>query len=1847
MNLEKPLTMIMDNERLLVSESKDNLKLAKRNIAIDIEESSIDLKLDRLRDQTLVLEYQLRISDEIVETVLVNKVDLKGAKPGTDGEGEDEIKPEVPEEEVIVPVEIDLTKVNDIKGKKEVTVGDKFQYSLSIRRATEEKRAWKGKLEDSLPEGLKLDKDKGITLNGSELASKKVTYEEATRKIVISDLELASDKDELVITIPVIAYKSTSSSGARNSFTVKEVDEDGQEIPSTEEETEDKDSIDILSQLEFTKSVDKEEVKNGEILNYTIKLVNKDERSLTGKISDNLPEGLEFDSFRVKKGSEWAKLEEKHVNLKNLPKDKVLELELRVRINSEPGKTIENKALVEFENQFGEDDSKETNKVKVRVIDESKLDISLEKTNNIGDKKFIKVGDEFEYSIVLKNKDDRTWKGRLEDKLEDYLELISAKVEPNKGNLSIDGNTLVLENIELAGEESLKVTLKVKAIDLTKGLENTVVANEYELDGDGEPVVDEDGNLKDKEGTETEAKDQEDLDIIYKEGKLKIKKSALKNIGNKDYKYAPGESVKYNVEIRPTGDQDDKKVTVRDLVSIDSLPSELLASSDNVIHVEIEKDGKVTKQGVGFPRDQIDKIEKGERGTIEGTILGKDYTICYYKEDGLYKLRLGMERLDGDEILSIKYQVKIDEESKVFEGSSEMEKEVTNRVECFKNENERCDGAEKTIVVKRPIDISVLKLSNVRSNNQGEKMVYSNSGDLSEYQYMINVSNNSKANWSGTITDDIYTMAERLYDDNNRLIKTDNSKKRLEIVKVIKWDTVDASNYKEVDWEDWVNEDDDSSKDSGQISRRIENLPPGKTAGLRIVVRALEDSSYIIEEDGVKELHYAKIRNRAVVKGDQGEELEAEDLGVKLLGEFVDIKSEMFVYINKKNTDEGMELIEEDDDTMEIEIGDELTYFVVTGLNRSNLKDRDEINRQYVKEMNIVNTLPDGLILTRDGMDKSDAKIFYYEDKDLNLNEDENVEKEGERAMRANLGSQSSESIVRRRFKAAVGKFYKMSDAELDKLITNEYEAKVERVPRTDNVVLRRAGVDRTAERISIADENKPDLVGEGLLVLQYTARVTKETPNILFNTAEITCNCPRDNQRYNAVLTALRNDIDVIMTKEAYSIGKDGGKILNTVSPGEKFEYRITLTNCSEHEAGIRGSVSDFKDIINPNLEVFKEEINVEGAEVIGKISTTETSEANGGTKVEIREMKTDPLEAGERKNIVVRIPVRVKDNVRVNMILNIALSREVKISTGSGDEIDHDNRIQSNIKNLFVSGQSESYGLNIEKTAWDKNGKEAGRTKFENGDKVSFKLEVNNKNNSDRIASGKVEKLRIIDYMPQDLDLVKDSVRISLNGRDITSTVENLSNLNKVEFKLVDLEISDKLLVTFDTIVNGKTRTRAITNDALAYADYKIGEDQMSSVAHSSKTVYVDPSAGGKPDPEDPGKPDKPEYPDRPYPEYPVEDKVDSSKEALKETDQGYKIATSTDRFKNKDTVKYKIRVKNNNKDKKTIENLTIVDAIPQDLDLIKESIRVFINGDEISLEDERILDLSKTKDKIVLNIKSIDYEDTVELRFKAIINIDGKAKTILNEARIFANFEGDKGDALANPKVRIRVGEVDDDLKLTDDHIAYMQGYPDKTFGPRKNMTRAEVAAMFARLTAGGFIIEPGSIGFKDVKVSAWYYKHVSFLAEHGILEGYKDGSFKPGAAITRAEFATIAARFDDLEGGENIFKDVEGHWAEEYIKSASSKGWIVGYPDGSFRPNENISREEAVTMVNRMLERQADPKFIEENIGKGIVSYTDLKKKRWSYLDIMEASNAHDHKIVDDREIWLILREIKKK
>ncbi len=228
----------------------------------------------------------------------------------------------------------------------------------------------------------------------------------------------------------------------------------------------------------------------------------------------------------------------------------------------------------------------------------------------------------------------------------------------------------------------------------------------------------------------------------------------------------------------------------------------------------------------------------------------------------------------------------------------------------------------------------------------------------------------------------------------------------------------------------------------------------------------------------------------------------------------------------------------------------------------------------------------------------------------------------------------------------------------------------------------------------------------------------------------------------------------------------------------------------------------------------------------------------------------------------------------------------------------------------------------------------------------------------------------------------------------------------------------------------------------------------------------------------------------------------------------------------------------------------------------------------------------------------------------------------------AEVIENYEPDPGPG--------------PDLNV-EDHFAYVIGYPDGSVRPLDYINRAETVTILFRLLTEESRDKYWSTSnpFPDVPATDWYNIAVSTLYNAGIREGYPDGTFRPAANITRAEYAVMFSRFFEVLSADGVeFSDIEGHWAEEWILSAASHGFIYGYPDGTFRPDQAITRAEAMALTNRVLDRHPHKDHLLNDM---IVWLDNLNRDVWYYEDVQEASNSHEYTMVYNEtegkyEIW---------
>ena len=251
--------------------------------------------------------------------------------------------------------------------------------------------------------------------------------------------------------------------------------------------------------------------------------------------------------------------------------------------------------------------------------------------------------------------------------------------------------------------------------------------------------------------------------------------------------------------------------------------------------------------------------------------------------------------------------------------------------------------------------------------------------------------------------------------------------------------------------------------------------------------------------------------------------------------------------------------------------------------------------------------------------------------------------------------------------------------------------------------------------------------------------------------------------------------------------------------------------------------------------------------------------------------------------------------------------------------------------------------------------------------------------------------------------------------------------------------------------------------------------------------------------------------------------------------------------------------------------------------------------------------------------------DKVDSVKIT--GIQSEPGESPNVASDA-VIKNAKGE--DVTANYKITYVDGVLKAIEVLNKEiHFNYVIGYTDGTIRPSNNISRAEVATIFFRLLTDEareqYTTTAGN--FTDVKAGMWCNRAIATLTNMGIIKGYTDGSFQPNKSITRAELATIIARFAKLDVNTKTFSDINGHWAQKNIELAAGNGWINGYEDGTFRPNNNITRAETFAMINRVLDRQTESVSDLLPTSEMNMWSDNLNENAWYYKDVQEATNYH--------------------
>lgn len=309
------------------------------------------------------------------------------------------------------------------------------------------------------------------------------------------------------------------------------------------------------------------------------------------------------------------------------------------------------------------------------------------------------------------------------------------------------------------------------------------------------------------------------------------------------------------------------------------------------------------------------------------------------------------------------------------------------------------------------------------------------------------------------------------------------------------------------------------------------------------------------------------------------------------------------------------------------------------------------------------------------------------------------------------------------------------------------------------------------------------------------------------------------------------------------------------------------------------------------------------------------------------------------------------------------------------------------------------------------------------------------------------------------------------------------------------------------------------------------------------------------------------------------------------------------------------------------------------------------VISSGDTFTLKGSGWITISGVPAGTIYSVSEIDSQGYIVRAYDAsgTITTDGSTASFINSKNYMPNFPIIP-DPDPRPDPRPDPDEPDlPDILNTEDHYAYIIGYPDGTVRPEQEITRAEVATIFFRMLTEEARESYWSTSnkFTDVKAGDWYNNAISTLTKTGVINGYPDGTYRPNDPITRAEIVKIAVSFFDfIDDNEHLFLDVRGHWAESYISAAADLGIITGYPDGSFKPDKNITRAEAMTIINNVLGRKPDKDHLLEEM---IFWPDNADEDEWYYEAIQEATNSHEYYWNNSdeirHEIWVRLLPVR--
>ncbi|WP_019139355.1 S-layer homology domain-containing protein [Peptoniphilus timonensis] len=351
-------------------------------------------------------------------------------------------------------------------------------------------------------------------------------------------------------------------------------------------------------------------------------------------------------------------------------------------------------------------------------------------------------------------------------------------------------------------------------------------------------------------------------------------------------------------------------------------------------------------------------------------------------------------------------------------------------------------------------------------------------------------------------------------------------------------------------------------------------------------------------------------------------------------------------------------------------------------------------------------------------------------------------------------------------------------------------------------------------------------------------------------------------------------------------------------------------------------------------------------------------------------------------------------------------------------------------------------------------------------------------------------------------------------------------------------------------------------------------------------------------------------------------------------KEVDKDGKASIEVKRLKKDYRINVKVIVKEDGKD--TLTKNKSVKIQKQDANVL-----------EFDVKDIKLTKKSDDRYELTFTVKDAPKDMKIEVNgnnVKYNIDKDGNAKVIY-DLRDLKNDTKVKLKITADGYKEYTYEKEVKDIKEVKSFNQYVVGYPDGTFGPERNITRAEAVAMFTRLVRGKVETTPRTTRYSDSN-NQWYSDSLNYATEKGYISGYTNGKFNPNANMTREEFAQMISKYvsenvKKAEGNTLIsFKDVsDKHWSKSAIQDALERGIIKGYEDGTFRGDKDITRAEAVRMLNRTFDRKTTEKSITKDIdAKKLNMFKDVSPKHWAFYEILDASNTHKANVTDSNRTW---------